>query len=80
VTAGNGRLTRPDRDPGRRRTASIYGTIVTAAVLATGGDQLSTAALEATVLVTLLVYWLAEQYAELLASIPTVAGSRRPIR
>jgi hypothetical protein len=55
-----------DQDLGRRRASSIYGTIVTAAVLATGGNQLSTAALEATVLVTLLVYWLAEQYAELL--------------
>jgi hypothetical protein len=39
---------------------------VTAAVIAAGGNQLSTAALEATVLVTLLVYWIAEQYAELL--------------
>jgi hypothetical protein len=54
------------RDTGRRRAASIYGTIITAAVLAAGGSQLSTAALEATVLVTLVVYWLAEQYAELL--------------
>jgi hypothetical protein len=51
---------------GRRRAAGIYGTIVTAAVIATGGNQLSTAALEVTVLVTLVVYWLAEQYAELL--------------
>jgi hypothetical protein len=39
---------------------------VTAAVIAAGGNQLSTAALEVTVLVTLVVYWLAEQYAELL--------------
>jgi hypothetical protein len=39
---------------------------VTAAVLAAGGNQLSSAALEATVLVTLVVYWVAEQYAELL--------------
>ena len=39
---------------------------MTAAVIAAGGNQLSTAALEATVLVTLLVYWIAEQYAELL--------------
>jgi hypothetical protein len=54
------------RSKGRRRAAGIYGTIVTAAVLAAGGNQLSTAALEATVLVTLVVYWVAEQYAELL--------------
>jgi hypothetical protein len=44
----------------------MYGTIVTAAVIAAGGNQLSTAALEATVFVTLVIYWLAEQYAQLL--------------
>ena len=53
-------------DKGRRRAAGIYGTIVTAAVLATGGNTLTSLALELTVLVTLVVYWLAEQYAELL--------------
>jgi hypothetical protein len=51
---------------GRQRAAGIYGTIVTAAVIAAGGNQLSTTELEVTVLVTLIVYWLAEQYAELL--------------
>ena len=51
---------------GRRRAAGIYGTIVTAAVLAASGNTLSTAGLEAAVLVTLVVYWLAEQYAEIL--------------
>jgi hypothetical protein len=54
------------RDLGRRRASAIYGTIITASVLAAGGNVLSTAALEATVLVTLIVYWLAEQYAELI--------------
>jgi hypothetical protein len=54
------------RNPGRRRAAGIYGTVVTAAVIAAGGNQLSTTELEVTVLVTLIVYWLAEQYAELL--------------
>jgi hypothetical protein len=53
-------------DRSRRRAAGIYGTIVTAAVIAAGGNQLSTAALEVAVVVTLVVYWLAEQYAELL--------------
>jgi hypothetical protein len=57
---------KPGHHPGRRRAAGIYGTIVTAAVIAAGGNQLTTAALELTVLITLLVYWLAEQYAELL--------------
>ncbi len=53
-------------DGGRRRASGIYGTIVTAAVIAAGGNQLTTAALAVTIVVTLLVYWLAEQYAELL--------------
>jgi len=60
------RTDQTSRDRGRRRAAGIYGTIVTAAVIAAGGSQLTTAALEVTVLVTLIVYWLAEQYAELL--------------
>lgn len=51
---------------GRRRAAAIYGTVVTAAVIAAGGNQLGTAALAFTVVVTLVVYWLAEEYAELL--------------
>jgi hypothetical protein len=53
---------------GRRRAASIYGTIVTAAVIAAGGNQLNSAQLSVTVVVTLVVYWLAEQYAELLGA------------
>ena len=51
---------------GRRRAAGIYGTVVTAAVIAAGGGQLRTTALAVTVVVTLVVYWLAEEYAELL--------------
>lgn len=39
---------------------------MTAAVIAAGGNQLSTTALAVTVVVTLVVYWLAEQYAELI--------------
>jgi hypothetical protein len=50
----------------RRRTAGIYGTIVTAAVLGSAGAHLPTAALAIAVLVTLIVYWVAEQYAEVL--------------
>jgi hypothetical protein len=62
-----------DRDLQRRRAASIYGTIITAAVIAAAGNVLSSAKLEIVVLVTLVVYWLAEQYAELLAE-HTYAG------
>jgi hypothetical protein len=54
------------RSAARRRSAGIYGTIVASAVLAAGGAHLRTAALAVTVVVTLLVYWAAEGYAELL--------------
>jgi hypothetical protein len=49
----------------RRRSAGIYGTIVASAVLAAGGAHLATVPLAVTVVVTLLVYWAAEGYAEL---------------
>jgi hypothetical protein len=51
---------------GRHRAANIYGTIITAAVMASAGDHLRTLTLAAAVVVTLVVYWLAEEYAELL--------------
>ena len=51
---------------GRRRAAGIYGAIITAAILDTAGGHVSTAALVVSVVVTLLVYWLAEEYAEVL--------------
>jgi hypothetical protein len=50
----------------RRLSAGIYGTIVASAVLAAGGSHLRKVALAVAVLVTLLVYWAAEGYAELL--------------
>ena len=50
----------------RRRSAGIYGTIVASAVLAAGGGHLGTVPLAVAVLVTLLVYWAAEGYADLL--------------
>ena len=51
---------------GRRRAAQIYGTVLTAAVITAGGNVLSTASLAVTVLVTLVIYWLADQYALLI--------------
>ncbi|MGX7681380.1 hypothetical protein ACSMXN_21040 [Jatrophihabitans sp. DSM 45814] len=47
-----------------RRAAGLYGLVVTAAVLASAGGQLHTVPLVLAVFVTLLVYWLAEEYAE----------------
>ena len=63
---------------GRRRAAGIYGAIITAAILDTAGGHLSTAALVVSVVVTLLVYWLAEEYAEVLGE--QVEGGRLPSR
>jgi hypothetical protein len=63
---------------GRRRAAGIYGAIVTAAILDTVGGHVSTAALVVSVVVTLLVYWLAEEYAEVLGE--QVEGGRVPSR
>jgi len=51
---------------GEARAAGIYGTVVTAAVLATGGGQLRVVQLAVLVFVTLVVYWGAELYAEVL--------------
>jgi hypothetical protein len=67
IAAGGGVKAEPTaRKLGRRRAAGIYGAIITAAILDTAGARLPTEALVIAVLVTLLVYWLAEEYAELL--------------
>jgi hypothetical protein len=70
----------PDQvaDPGRRRAAGIYGAIVTAAIIAAAGGEVPTLSLAVAVLVTLLVYWIAEEYAEILAE--HVTGGRLPSR
>ena len=64
--AGHAQLERAAR-AGRRRAAGIYGAIITAAVMAAGGASLAATPLAVSVLITLVVYWLAEQYAELLS-------------
>jgi hypothetical protein len=66
----------PAANQGRRRAAGIYGAIITAAILDAAGGRLPTAVLVLSVLVTLLVYWLAEQYAEILGE--QAAGGRLP--
>jgi hypothetical protein len=63
------------RDRGRRRAAGIYGSIITAAIIA-AASGLPTAALAVSVLVSLMVYWLAEGYAELLGE--QAADGKRP--
>jgi hypothetical protein len=66
VASGEAQARPEAQNLGRRRAAGIYGAIITAAILDTAGGHLSTAALVTAVVVTLLVYWLAEEYAELL--------------
>jgi hypothetical protein len=63
-------------DLGRRRAAGIYGAIITAAILDTAGGHVSTTGLVVSVVVTLLVYWIAEEYAEVLGEHTT--GGRLP--
>jgi hypothetical protein len=67
ITAGDGpQQESKTENLGRHRAAGIYGAIITAAILDTAGGHLSTVALVVSVVVTLVVYWLAEEYAELL--------------
>jgi hypothetical protein len=51
---------------GRRRAAGIYGAIITASIMTAAGSSLPTLALALSVLVTLVVYWVAEEYADVL--------------
>jgi hypothetical protein len=68
--------------PGRRCAAGIYGAIITAAIFAAVGGHVPTPALAVSVVVTLLVYWIAEEYAEVLGEqatgghLPTWASVR----
>lgn len=66
----------PAKISGRHRAASIYGAIITAAIIAASGGKISTAALVIAVVVTLLVYWVAEEYAEVLGE--QAEGGRLP--
>jgi len=67
IAAGDGAQLQPAAEnQGRRRAAGIYGAIITAAILDTAGGHVSTTALVVSVVVTLLVYWIAEEYAEVL--------------
>src|SRR5215813_5412653 len=79
IAAGDGAQAGPAvENLGRRRAAGIYGAIITAAILDTAGGHVSTAALVVSVVVTLLVYWIAEEYAEVLGE--HTAGGRLPSR
>ena len=74
--AAGGEELGPKARAGRRRASGIYGAIITAAILATAGNELHTGGLVVAVLVTLVVYWLAEEYAELLGE--QAEGGRVP--
>jgi hypothetical protein len=79
IAAGGGVQPGPAAgNAGRQRAAGIYGAIITAAIIAAAGGRLPTGALVVSVVVTLLVYWLAEEYAELLGE--QTAGGKLPNR
>ena len=79
IAAGDGaELRSAAENLGRRRAAGIYGAIITAAILDMAGGHVSTTALVIAVVVTLLVYWIAEEYAEVLGE--QAAGGRLPSR
>ena len=78
AAGGEAQLQPMAENQGRRRAAGIYGAIITAAILDTAGGQVSTAVLVVSVVVTLLVYWIAEEYAEVLGE--QAAGGRLPSR
>ncbi len=67
---------------GHRRAAGIYGAIITAAIIAAVGDHVPTLPMAVSIVVTLVVYWIAEVYAELLGEhvergqLPTWAYTR----
>jgi len=68
--------TEDTRRRARQIAGGIYGTIVTASIMATSGGELPAAAETAAVLVTLTVYWIAHEYADLLGS--HIAGGQMP--
>jgi len=76
IAAGGKRPEAPAEVKRRRRSAGIYGAIITAAILDTAGERMATGSLVIAVVVTLVVYWLAEEYAELLGE--QVEGGRLP--
>jgi hypothetical protein len=79
IAAGSGAQAGPAAgNRGRRRAAGIYGAIITAAILDTAGGHVSTAVLVVSVVVSLLVYWIAEEYAEVLGE--QAADGRMPSR
>ena len=68
--------TEDTRRRARQIAGGIYGTIVTASIMATSGGELPAAAETAAVLITLTVYWIAHEYADLLGS--HIAGGQMP--
>ena len=79
IAAGDGAQLEPAAGKlGRRRASGIYGAIITAAILDTIGGRASTTVLVISVVGTLLVYWIAEGYAEILGE--HTAGGRLPSR
>ena len=81
IAAGDGAQLGPAAENlGRRRASGIYGAIITAAILDTVGGHASTTVLVISVVGTLLVYWIAEEYAEVLGEHTAAGQPGRPAR
>ena len=79
IAAGDGARREPAAENlGRRRAAGIYGAIITAAILDVAGGHVSTVGLAISVVATLFVYWIAEEYADILGE--QAAGGQLPSR
>ena len=79
IAAGDGAELGPGAEnQGRRRAVGIYGAIIIAAILDMVGGHVFIMVLVVSVVVTLLVYWIAEEYAEVLGE--HTAGGRLPGR
>jgi hypothetical protein len=79
IAAGGDKRAEPAaKHKGQRRAAGIYGAVITAAIIAATGGELPTVTVVVSVVVTLVVYWLAEEYAELLGE--QAEGGRLPTR
>ncbi len=77
--------TREPRSRRVRSAAGIYGLIVTASVISVVGPEMRTFPLALAIFVTLLVYWVAEEYGGLVehasaGHLPTWAHTRAALR
>ncbi|MGD9954522.1 MAG: hypothetical protein AB7V23_00495, partial [Candidatus Nanopelagicales bacterium] len=62
-------------DPHRRRSAHLYGLIVSGAVLATAPESFRISRVAFMLVATLAIYWIAETYVHWIATARSTAGT-----